>query len=199
MLVDDLAKINRLSRNAMFAALIVIAAIAIYNWIVAPHTSYLLAAQHHHSVVKNMSKKSRVISNTVEVRKKNLEELQEKFSILRSTLFTTKQAKEFFSDLQIICEETGCAMYSLNLSANETKSQSKKSVDKPDIAPESAILRVTGVYGNIIGLIERLLERSQKVWIDSIKIKTLGVDTSQVRCIIKITRYTIRNKEAHRL
>jgi len=106
MLVDNLAKLSRSSRNAVSASLILIAALAMYNWIVAPRAKYLSAAQRYELVMDNMVKKNKTIDNRVNIKKKKLQELREQSAQLQSTLFTFDQAREFFSDLQAISEQT---------------------------------------------------------------------------------------------
>ena len=127
MLVEDLAKVSRSSRNAAFGAMIVIAAFGLYNWIAAPHTAYLFAAQRYESLVGNIAKKNEVISKVVDTKKKKLYELRKLFANLKNTLFTTKEAKEFFSDLQVISEQAGCSVYSLTFDTTEVKIGGKKS------------------------------------------------------------------------
>ena len=52
MIIGNFAKLNRSTRDSVFAALIVIAAIAMYNWIVAPHVDYLFAAQQYEFAIE---------------------------------------------------------------------------------------------------------------------------------------------------
>ena len=196
MLIDNLAKLNRSSRNAVSAALIIIAAIAMYNWIVTPHTTCLFAAQRYESVVGNIAKKNKLISNTVNTKRKKLQELREQFVQLQSILFTPEEAKEFFSDLQAISEEAGCTVYSLNFIMSEAGPENEQSKDTSGIVTNRAMLSVVGVYENIIKLVERLQVRTQKVWIDSVKMEIVDYDSPQSKCDITITIYTIQDKEA---
>jgi len=195
VLIDNLAKLNRSSRSAVFAALIVIAAIATYKRIVAPHATYLFAAQQYESVLGNVVKKNKVIHNTVKVKKKKLEESREQFAQLKNTLFTPNEAKEFLSDLEDTAKETGCAVYSLNFGASEPVPENKQNKDASSIYANRAMLSVTGVYDNIIRLVEKLQMRTQGVWIDSLKMKTLDGDFTQLKCDMTITIYTIQDKE----
>ena len=195
MLIDNLAKSNRPSRSAVSAALIVIAAIAMYSWIVAPHTTYLSAAQQYDSTLGNVARKNEVIVNMVEVKKKKLEELREQFARLQSTLFTPSEAKEFLSDLEVIVKETDCAVYSLNLSTSEPVPESKQNKDASGISANRAMLGVIGVYDNIIRLVEKLQMRTQGVWVDSLKMEALDGDSAQLKCDMTITIYTIQDKE----
>lgn len=195
MLIDNLAKLNRSSRSAVFAALIVIAAIATYKRIVAPHVTYLFAAQQYESVLGNVVKKNKVIHNTVKVKKKKLEESREQFARLKSTLFTPNEAKEFLSDLEVTAKETDCAVYSLSFGASKPVLENKQNKDASGISANRAMLVVIGVYDNIIRLVEKLQMRTQGVWIDSLKMETLDGDFTRLKCDMTITIYTIQDKE----
>lgn len=192
MLIDNLAKLNRSSRSAVFAALIVIAAIATYKRIVAPHATYLFAAQQYESVLGNVVKKNKVIHNTIKVKKKKLEESREQFARLKSTLFTPNEAKKFLSDLEVTAKETNCAVYSLNFGASEPVPENKQN---KGISANRATLVVIGIYDNIIRLVEKLQMRTQGVWIDSLKMETLDDDFARLKCDMTITIYTIQDEE----
>jgi len=192
VLIDNFAKLNRPSRSAVFAALIIIAAIATYKRIVAPHVTYLFAAQQYESVLGNVVKKNKVIHNTVKVKKKKLEESREQFARLKSTLFTPNEAKEFLSDLEVTAKETNCAVSSLNFGASKPVLENKQN---KGISANRATLVVIGVYDNIIRLVEKLQMRTQGVWIDSLKMETLDGDFTRLKCDMTITIYTIQDKE----
>ena len=196
MLVDNLTKLSHSSRNAVSASLILIAALAMYNWIVAPRTNYLLAAQRYEFAMDNVVKKNKTIDNRVEVKKKKLQELLEQSAQLQSTLFTFDQAREFFSDLQAISEQTGCIVYSVNLITNNPSPiKDGQLQDTAGIVTKSAVLSVVGVYKNITKLIERLQSRTQKVWIDSVKVQALNNSSDRPRCDITITICALTDKE----
>ncbi len=196
MLADNLAKLSRSSRNAVSASLILIAALAMYNWIVAPRTKYLLAARQYEYAMDNVVKKNKTIENKVQVKKKKLQELREQSAQLQRTLFTSDQAREFFSDLQAISEETGCIVYSVNLITNNPKPfQDRQLQDTAGIVTKSAVLSVVGVYKNITRLVKRLQSRTQKVWIDSVKIRALDNSSDLPRCDITITICALTDKE----
>lgn len=192
MLIDNLAKLNRSSRSAVFAALIIIAAIATYKRIVAPHATYLFAAQQYESVLGNVVKKNKVIHNTIKVKKKKLEESREQFARLKSTLFTPNEAKEFLSNLEVTVKETDCAVYSLNFGASKPVLENKQN---KGISANRATLVVIGVYDNIIRLVEKLQMRTQGVWINSLKMEPLDGDFTRLKCDMTITIYTIQDEE----
>jgi len=196
MLVDNLTKLSRSSRNAVSGSLILIAAIAMYNWIVAPRANYLLAAQRYEFAMDNVVKKNKTIDNRVKVKKKKLQELREQSAQLQSTLFTFDQAREFFSDLQAISEQTGCIVYSVNLITNNPNPiKGGQLQDTAGIVTKSAVLSVVGVYKNITKLIERLQSRTQKVWIDSVKVQALNNNSDRPKCDITITICALTDKE----
>lgn len=195
MLVKRLAKLGRSTRNATSASLIVIASLAMYGWIVAPHASYLSTAQGYESVMSDLIKKNKVISNNVKVKRKKLQELNEQSAQLQSTLFTSDKAREFFSDLQAISKETGCMVYSLNLNSNTPNPKDKRAEDSSGIVTKRAALSVVGVYKDITWLIQRLQARTQKVWIGSIKVLTIDYSSARTRCDITITICAITDKE----
>ncbi len=196
MLVDNLTKLSRSSRNAVSGSLILIAAIAMYNWIVAPRANYLLAAQRYEFAMENVVKNNKTIDNRVNIKEKKLQELREQSSQLQSTLFTSNQAREFFSDLQAISEETGCIVYSVNLISNKPNPiKDGQLQDTAGIVTKSAVLSVVGVYKNITKLIKRLQSRKQKVWIDSVQLRTLDNRSDQPRCDITITICALTDKE----
>ncbi|MGD2095588.1 MAG: hypothetical protein PVH77_11325 [Phycisphaerales bacterium] len=196
MLINNFAKLSRTSKNAFSASLIVIAVLAIYNWVIVPRTTYLLAAQQYESVMDSVIKKNKTISSRVKVKRKELQELREQSSQLYSTLFSPDKAGEFFSDLQAISEETGCIVYSVNLVTNKQNPKKDGQLrDNLGLETKSAVLSVVGVYKNITKLIERLQSRTQKVWIDSINLRALRQNSDRLRCDITITICIITDEE----
>jgi len=72
MIPEHLTKSTRSAKNAMFAALVLIGAVAVYNRIVTPHRNYLMAAQQYESAVDHLDKKNQTIHHDLQLRKKNL-------------------------------------------------------------------------------------------------------------------------------
>jgi len=195
MAVKHLAKLKPSTRNATLASLIVIASLAMYSWIVAPHAAYLSTVQGYESVMSNLKEKSELISKNIDVKRKELQKLREESTQLQGTLFTSEKAREFFSDLQAISEQTGCMVYSLNLISSTPNPKNKQLEESSGVATKSAVLSVVGVYKDIARLIKRLQARTQKVWIDSIKVLTLEYSSDRPRCDITITICVIADKE----
>ena len=195
MLSQNLIKSIRSSKNAMYAALVIIEAIALYNWIVTPHLSHLQAAQRYEVVIDELAKKNQIISNNVTAKKKELEKLQEKFNDVRIKLFEPVKAKEFFSDMQAMAEVTNCVIYSLNLSPTNTTLDTGKLDVRSHITANHATLTVVGGYKDIVALINKLQDRSRQVWIDSISVEPVSSNTEQLRCDVVLTIYVIHGKE----
>lgn len=199
MLIDNLTNLNRPTRNTIFAALVIIATIAMYNWIVAPHVTHLFAAQQYESAVSRAVEKNKAAIREVKAKKQKLEELTKQLAISRNALLTPEEVKEFFSDLQTIVEEADCTVHSLNIvmressSGNDRKQQTKDSLN---IVANSAMLSVVGQYKNIIGLVERLQNHTKRIWMDSFKIENINLDSSQLKCDMTIVVYTIQDKGA---
>ncbi|MEJ2704491.1 MAG: GspMb/PilO family protein [Sedimentisphaerales bacterium] len=195
MLANNLSKLSPSSRTALSASLILIAVIAMYNWMVAPRASYLSAAERYGSTMENVIGKNKVVETRVRVRRKKVKELQEQAAQLQNALFMPDKAREFFSDLQAIAEETGCSVYSVNLVDSKQNAQPGLSEDTAGIVVKSTILSVAGSYKNITQLIHRLQSRAERVWIDRINLRTVDYDLDQPRCDITITICTFADKE----
>jgi hypothetical protein len=192
MLFRHLVKLNHSARHTVSASLIVIASLVMYKLLVAPHVAYLSVAQGYESAMTNLVNKNKLIDSKVKVKRKKLQELQEKSAALQSTLFTSDKAREFFSDLQAISEQTGCVVLSLNMIKKNTRE--KQLEDNTGIVTKSAVLSVVGLYKDIPRLIKRLQARTQKVWIDSIKVLTVEYNSERPRCDITITICEIQDK-----
>jgi len=183
MLVDKLAKMGHSRRNAVSASLIVIAAFAMYNWTVTPHAASLSSAKAYESIVDNFAKQRTLIATDVKLKHKKLEQLREQSEQLLSTLFTPDQAREFFSDLEIISVQTGCAVQSINLFPGEKANEQRRL----GIRTRSAELSVVALYRDIAQLIRRLQDRDQKVWLDSMKLRAISATSDKVACSLTIT------------
>jgi hypothetical protein len=197
MLIDDIVSLNRSTRNTVFTALIIIATIAMYNWIVAPHVTYLFAVQHYESVINKVVEKNKVIGREVKAKTKNLEAINHQLASARSALFTPDETKAFFSDLQVVSEDAGCAVRSLNVAVSEPflGDKRKQAGNTSGIVVNSATLTVSGQYSSIIKLLEKLHNHSKKIWIDSFKMEIIDFGSAQLKCDMTIKIYTVRDKE----
>ena len=192
MLFKHLVKLSHPTRYTALVSMTMIALLVMYGRYVEPHVDYLSTVQGYESAMNKFVNKNKFINKKVEIKKKKLQELQEKSALLESTLFTQEKAREFFSDLQAISEQTGCMVQSLNMLKKNPKD--KQLEETSGIVAKSAMLSVVGLYQDIPRLIKRLQARSQKVWIDSIKVLTLDYRSDRPRCDIIITICEIQDK-----
>ena len=193
MVVYNLSRMSRTSRHTVSLSLVVIAALAMYRWAVAPHATYLAAAQQYDGAVENVIAHKQALDAKVEAKRKMVERLRRQYVELASTVFTPDQAREFFGDLQAISEESGCAVCSLNFISGQTGPEGQQPT--AGVVVKSAALTVEGLYGNIAVLIQKLRSRTQKVWIDAVRIRALDRSPDRVRCDITITICALENEE----
>ena len=196
MLSQNQKQTIRSSRNVVFSALVIIEAITLYNWIVRPHVNYLRAAQIYESVANKLAKKNQIISNNVTIRRKEHKELKERFEHIHLKLFDPVKAKEFFSDIQAMAEETNCIIYSLNFSPTDSALDTGQEVSS-HITANHVLLSAVGNYKNTVALINKLQDRPKQVWIDSISIEPISNNSEQLKCDITITIYVIHSKGEH--
>lgn len=197
MLIEDVAtRLSGSSRNALSAGLIIVAAIALYSWIVAPHVAQLRAMQRYEPAVDKIADGNKAISTTLANRKKRLGELRQRSARFRTMLFAPDRAAELFSDLQTIAEQTGCGVISVNFAMSGPATAAQGSAAPVGVASHRATLSVVGTYDQIVALIKRLRTRTQKVWVDTLAMVTFNIDLALVRCDMTITIYTIEDEEA---
>lgn len=192
MLVENLAKLGHSKRNATSVSLIVIAAIAMYNWVVTPHAASLSSARAYESTIDNMAKERRVLGTRVEIKRKKVQQLREQSAQIQSTLFTADQTREFFSDIEVISEQAGCTVHAVNLVGDGQKSK----YENQGMRTVSAELNVVGLYKDITTLIRRLQAKSQKVWLDSLELKAVEQNSDRVGCRLTITICEIVDKDS---
>jgi Tfp pilus assembly protein PilO len=183
MLVNYLVKLGNPARNAASTSLIIIASVAMYKWTIMPQSGYLSAAKGYESSMNKVFEQNAKFTTRLEGRKKKLQELQKSSSQLQSALFTGSQAKEFFSDLQVIAEQAGCIVQSTNFVTEKERSQD----NHLGIETKRADMSVMGVYQNIENLVGRLQARDQKVWIDSVKMRTVDQNSDTIICDLTVT------------
>jgi len=198
MILYDAEKLKSASRNAFFAALLVIGLISGYRWLVVPHNLYLYAAERREAVTEEVARKNEILGRTVTRKIKELEKLNGQFEQLKGEVLIPDSAETFTSNLQTLAKEAGCSVNALNVITEKSKSKRAAKVtraqDASALLVKSMVLSVAGEYENIVQLIEKLQKHNGKVWVDSVRMKLLGDRSSQLGCDMTITIYSI-NKE----
>jgi hypothetical protein len=195
MQVSDITKLNRTSQNSFFAALVIIAAAAMYSWQVAPYVKCLYAARQYNYAVSRLEEKNEAVSDEIRVETKKLGKIINEYAQVRGKLFTPAQAKEFFGTLQGMFEETGCIVNLFNLTQNKSRKESKKSEGAVEILSNSATLSFNGDYGSIINVVEGLQNHTPIVLVDSFKVDIVNFYSGQLKCDIVLTIYILQDKE----
>jgi len=182
------------SRSVVLASLVLIGAIACYNWFVAPHSNYLQAAHRYESAALALARKNRVMSTGIAKHKRELAQLQEKFAQAKGWVFEPAGAKGFFNGIEAAAEETGCVLSSLTFPPSNRKS----GVDRQGgfLTVRRATLSVLGDYAGVIALMDEFQDRREKVLIDSISIESTGKAPGRLDCEMNITVYVMQDEEA---
>jgi len=195
MLTDEITKLNRSSTIGFLAALVVIAAIGMYRWILAGHNANLQAAQQNESVVDEFIRKNQFVGNTIELKKKKLEELRIQSDGLRSKVLATGDAEESFGNLQAIAKDARCVIRSLNAIGGQQGRRDEQTQSGEGVVAKRAVLNVIGSYGSIMKMISGLQKSDKKIWLDSLKMQTIEGGSDQLKCEMTVTIYTVSRKE----
>jgi len=104
----------------------------------------------------------------------------------RSRLFTPTEAEKFFGSTQPVSEQAGCMVKSLLLSPKDAVFEDEKTNGR--ITKKHAVLTILGGYQNILKAVEKLQNRSQGVWFDSVSIQE-DSGTDPLECSMGISVY----------
>ena len=104
----------------------------------------------------------------------------------RGKLFTPAEAEEFFDNTQSITEQTGCKVEALLLSPKDAVFEDEKTYFR--IVKKHAVLTLLGGYQNILKAFEKLQNRPQHVWFDSVSIQEQS-GTGRLECSTGISVY----------
>jgi len=195
MLIDTITKSSRHSKIAVSVMIVVIVSVAAYNWLVAPHISYLHAAEQYQFAVKNMATQNNVIKNSLNGRKEKLEKFRRDLAKTRAMIFTASGAKRFFSSIEAISSKADCLIYSINFLSEKNKSDAKSAQNVTGIIPQRVFVNFAGTFSNLIKFLTKLTDRPQKVSIDSIRIEATNSDPTLLECEMIFTIYRVEDKE----
>jgi hypothetical protein len=186
-------KVSYFSKNDLLVVAFCIVAVVFYSRFVAPHRNYLRAAQTYETIAGMLNEKNEVNTRYVEAKKKELQQLQHKSQLIDAGLFDDVEARQFFSSFQTAAEQTKCVISSLKFPQDGRLGGTSGSSLGHYVEASRATLTVTGGYRNIVALINKLQGRPERVWIDSLSIRS--VPGRLLSCDITITIYVKHNKE----
>jgi len=183
------------SKLFISTAAMVMVAVAAYNWAVRPRMEYLYAAQNYETMLSNAGQKTVIIKNRIKIKESKLDELRNEVSEIEESFFTSKRAREFFSDLEPIALQCKCDIDSLSsMPVEHVKSDGDKKTSS-DIVIKRAAITLSGKYKNIIEFLEKLGSYSQRISIEELLIESSPSVNGSLACYITIAIYQIEDKE----
>jgi hypothetical protein len=193
-MIKDLIRHRNFSRrNVVIAALVLIAAVAMYNWFAAPYSRYLLAAERYVNAANEMEKTKKMIDAELKLKQKKIDELSKNLELVRQDFFTVDDAASFLESIQTKAEKSGCFVDKLSFSP--VKQVSAADSNAPDIKKYQVNLSAIGQYADIVVLLDSLQNRQQKVWIDTLKLHLRDTVSDYLVCDVSLSIYTLKIKE----
>jgi hypothetical protein len=193
MLADKLVRLNSSSRRVLLMALVFVAAVGLYRWILAPFSGQLLAAQQYNSALDNTMRKARILDTTLGAKKAKFEKLSGESVRLRNELFTPDEAREFFASLPGVARRAGCVVQSVSQSPEQRAGLQNRS-DGSGIVSKKAIVTVIGGYNSIVEFLRDTQTYKRRIWIDSVRMDAGGV-AGKLKCQVTLTLYCIERAE----
>jgi Tfp pilus assembly protein PilO len=193
MLADKLTRLDSSSRRVLLLALVVVAAVAIYSWSLAPFKNQLIAAQRYNSTLDSSIRKAGVLDTTLEAKKVKFDELKKAFARLRNELFTQDEAREFFASLPATVRGVGCTVQSIS-SVPEQRGGSQNQPDNSGIVGKKTQVTIIGGYSGIVKLLDSLQTYKRRVWIESVRMDT-SAGAGKLKCQLTLTLYCVNSME----
>ena len=194
MSVDKIIQLDRSKRRVLLSALVLIAAVALYRWILSPYSGQLLAAQRYKSTLDSAIHKAGALGTTLRAKREKAEELTAAFNRRQNELFTPGEIKGFFGSLQAIARRAGCVVQSVT-SVVEDRPGSQNPQDASGIAGKKTVITVNGGYNDILRFLRELQTYRHKIWIESFKMDT-GGNSGKLKCQVVLMLYCIERVEA---
>jgi hypothetical protein len=194
MLAEKTIRLNRSSRRVLLTAMGIISAVGLYRWILAPYTGQLFAAQQYESTLDEAIHKTNLLDTMIKTKKAKTEELTRKCYDLRNLLFTPEEVREFFASLPKVGHQNGCLIQSISSLSGEQNTSQNQPGDNSGIICIKAAATVIGRYNGIIGFLNNLQDSQHKVWIESMRINTIG-SPGKLKCQVVLTLYYVENME----
>jgi Tfp pilus assembly protein PilO len=194
MVVDKIIQLDRSKRRVMLLALVFIAAIALYRWILFPYGGQLFAAQQYKSTLDGAMHKISNLYITLKEKREKSEKMTKEFDNRQNELFTTDEVQRFFGSLQTIARKSGCIIQSVT-SLQDGRTSPQNEQDTSGIVGKKTMISISGGYGDILRFLGYLQTYEHKIWIESFKLDT-GGNTGKLKCQVVLTLYCIERLEA---
>ena len=181
-------------RGALWTALLIIGAIALWNWVAGPYVGYLRAVQQLEPVVGHMAEERGRIHGNLDPKLRQVQTMKQELAAIRAGLFRGDEVAECLRNRPALVEQTGCVIVLADLT--DGAAGPVRRADKTDALEVSrAGLTVLGQYEQLITLLERLQSGRRKVWVDSCRVERHDADRGLYRCRLTITIYALAEGE----
>jgi Tfp pilus assembly protein PilO len=204
---EQITKLTPTSKFLLGGSIVVIVAVASYNWCIAPQASYLQAASAHEDILAIARKKTTVISERVDTNRKKISQLQEDINKIEGSFFTRENSREFFSDLDPLSRQCDCTIDTLNFIAPEPvliehkndpeneQDNGEAKVYSSGIVTKGATISLAGKYEGIVQFLKKLGSYSQRIIINDLYIESTSPESDILSCYINIKVYVIEDRE----
>ncbi len=192
MLADKFVRLDRSSRRVLLTGLVVVAAVGLYRWILAPFSNQLLAAQRYNSVMDDSMRKARILGEILEAKEAKLKGLTDESVRLQNELFTPGEAREFFTFLPAAARKAGCVVASIS-QLPEQRTGAQNQSDDSGIVSNKAVVTVIGGYNEIVKFLGEMQTRKHRVWVDSVRMDAGAA--GKLKCQVGLTIYCIERVE----
>jgi len=153
-----------------------------------------MAAEKYQNAAGELNIKSKVINSQIRLKEKKLGELQAKYEEYTNSFFRPETAREFLDSIQATAEESGCFVDTLKFAEPNPLGSSRKP-QTAKFVENRVSLTVIGLYPNIVQMINRLQDRTEKVWVDAINLHLKDESQGYLVCDMTITIYVMKNVE----
>lgn len=194
MLADKIIQLDRSKRRVLLGALVVVAAIALYRWILSPYGTQLMAAQQYKSTLDEAIHKTKVLDNTLKAKKGKAQKLTEEFDSRQNELFTPAEIQGFFGSIQTVARRSGCVVQSVASVVDNKAGSQNQQQDASGIIGKKAIITISGGFGDIEKFIKELQTYEHKVWIESFRMDA-GGNAGKLKCQVILTLYCVERLE----
>ena len=180
-------KLTRGQQNAVVGVLVAIGLVAVYSWAVRPHVAALHAAQQYKWATSQRVDLGGAVSDDIIAERSRLDALIAERAAFARVAFSAMEAVQFHNDLQLLCRQAGCSVASFGYESDESVARGRTQEVDSAVVVRSATLLVDGTYSGVMTLLETLLSRPQRVWIDAFTVTALPWKLDRVACEITIT------------
>ncbi len=194
MIADHIRMHPQAVRHASSAAVIILGAIALYNWALAPHVGYLQAMQRLEAVVGSVAEEKDRIDGTLEAKVGQWRSLQQELAKLEEGVFPAQEAQTFLQGLLPLVEETGCTVVVADFAGHDKTTP----IEEPNVPLVVDMfhpsLVVSGGADQVVALLQRLRDHRPRVWVDSCQCDFSGAGAAQVECSLVLALYAAEDR-----